>query len=545
MCHTPLWRTLVLLSLLTLSSATTLVQLNSGLKTAAVSFARRNSSAIRALNGDAVGGTVGLGDVSDLTYLVAATVGNSTVSLNIDTGSTDLWVVSSACQTQTCQSFAGERYALTQAFQQSQQGSVDLLFGDSTTGTHAAGPLGRDVVVLAGLTATNQTFAAINDTDNSAVANGGAGILGLGFPSQSFIGESIVSSVFKDIRGSDTFVEQWANYGPIIPRLILAGVLDQPLFTITLQRDELDVSGTGQLTIGQLPSGIDNSSLTWVPVRLYLESEGGMTPPSFASNEVYPLRWEIPLDGVFLDGVKLADSAQNASGISKPSLSALIDTGNSLIRGPADVVSAILANVSSTFAANASNAPLLPCAPGHNLTFQIGGKIFPVDPRDFVSQNSPGDAATCVASAVVGTDPPSSGALFSWSLGDPFLKSNLVAFYYGNLTNPSADPPRIGILSLVPSDAEEELEQAVGEAQENGGVFETTSQAAPTDSRVIVGTASKTHTPGLNGLPGSLSTATPDEENAAFSVRGLAVGAVGRACVLVVLSSLSLSLDVL
>ena len=60
-------------------------------------------------------------------------------------------------------------------------------------------------------------------------------------------------------------------------------------FQITLQRDELDISGTGQLTIGQLPSGIDNSSLTWVPVRLYSESEGGMSPQSFAPNEIYPL----------------------------------------------------------------------------------------------------------------------------------------------------------------------------------------------------------------------------------------------------------------
>ena len=52
------------------------------------------------------------------------------------------------------------------------------------------------------------------------------------------------------------------------------------------------------------------------------------------------------------------------------------------------------------------------------------------------------------------------------------MKSNLVAFYYGNLTNPSADPPRVGFLSRVPGDAEEELERAVDEAERNGGVFE-------------------------------------------------------------------------
>jgi hypothetical protein len=54
-----------------------------------------------------------------------------------------------------------------------------------------------------------------------------------------------------------------------------------------LQRDTIDVSGNnGALTIGKLPQGIDNSSLTWVPVRLYTPGDGGLSPPSFAPDEV-------------------------------------------------------------------------------------------------------------------------------------------------------------------------------------------------------------------------------------------------------------------
>ena len=48
--------------------------------------------------------------------------------------------------------------------------------------------------------------------------------------------------------------------------------------------------------------------------------------------------------------------------------------------------------------------------------------MFPVDPRDFISASN-GDTSTCVADRVVATDAPSKGSLFSWSLGDPFLKS--------------------------------------------------------------------------------------------------------------------------
>jgi hypothetical protein len=42
-----------------------------------------------------------------------------------------------------------------------------------------------------------------------------------------------------------------------------------------------------------------------------------------------------------------------------------------------------------------------------------------------------------------------------------FLSSVFVAFYYGNLTHPSQDRPRVGLLSTVPSDAAQRLQAAV------------------------------------------------------------------------------------
>ena len=54
-----------------------------------------------------------------------------------------------------------------------------------------------------------------------------------------------------------------------------------------LQRDTIDVNGNnGALTIGKLPDSVDNSSLTWVPVRLYKPGDGGLSPPTFAPDEV-------------------------------------------------------------------------------------------------------------------------------------------------------------------------------------------------------------------------------------------------------------------
>ncbi|KAI0632241.1 acid protease [Trametes polyzona] len=468
----------------------------------------RRVAARDADDGEVLGGTVGLGDSADLFYTVAVTIGNSTTAVNLDTGSSDLWVMSTACRTKQCRQSNAKPYDVSESFKPSGN-SVNLRYGDSTTGTHADGPVGRDTVTLAGLTLEDQTLAAINDTNNSAVGNGGAGILGLGFPAQSFVQAAAISAEFPSTSGTDTFVEQTAKSGPIVPRLILADEIDDPLFAITLQRNTIDVSGEGQITIGQLPEDVDNSTITWVPVRLYDPVDGGLEAPSFAPNEKYPLRWEVEIDAVYLDGKKLADSTQEPTGIKKPSVSALIDTGNSLMRGPSDVVNNILSTVSPAYAANPNAQPLLPCDEGHTLSFQIGGKLFPVDPRDFISQHKRGDATNCVASSVVSTDPPSLGALFSWNLGDPFLKSNMVVFYYGNLTHPSVDPPRMGFVSLVPQNAEALLDDAVEDAQKAGGMFEAKADSAPTASSLILEGATDAPGESTSSKPAPARTSSP------------------------------------
>ncbi len=70
------------------------------------------------------------------------------------------------------------------------------------------------------------------------------------------------------------------------------------------------------------------------------------------------------------------------------------------------------------------------CSIPHNLSFEIGGVQFPVDPRDFAHPASvipgtlyPNQLARCTT-VLAATDPPGNGGfLYSWSLGDPFLKS--------------------------------------------------------------------------------------------------------------------------
>ncbi|OBZ78046.1 Cathepsin E [Grifola frondosa] len=477
---------------------------------------------------------IGLGDVLDVTYNVVVQVGDTKTPVVLDTGSADLWIVSNACP-QDCAA-AGVPLYPQNALRPTGQ-DVRLMYGDSRTGTHASGPIGMDTVGIAGLAAADQCFAAIVDTNTTVLDTGSAGILGLGFAGISVIWRQLLSAqlnqsvaqtqkrsmalatdlathdfstrsvadlrrpqfpsfdfiyhahrplkrdtVSMPLASAAAAIDSFSTFGPLLTRLITRQELAIPMIVITLQRDTLMLGGdAGLLSLGALPPGVQFDQLTWVPVRAYSPDEGGLPPSPQAPDEVYPLVWEIALDDVFFDGVKLSRSTISTSNIT---LSALVDTGNSLIRGPQDVISHIISKLGGP-------AGSFDCAVPHNLSFLIGGSLFSVDPRDFAhpaSSSLVGDTVRCIP-ALAATDPPGNGGfLYSWSLGDPFLKSALIAFYYGNITHPSRDPPRVGLLSTVPSNAGDELEEAVQAAVAAGGIFPSTSDVAPLSAYVATAT---------------------------------------------------------
>lgn len=104
------------------------------------------------------------------------------MDINLDTGSSDLWVVSDRCQNNTCHGQNVSRYPRSSLVPTG--ADIHIRYGDSFTGTYASGTIGMDTGSIAGISMIQQYFGLINDTTNNVVQFGISGIFGLGFPSE-------------------------------------------------------------------------------------------------------------------------------------------------------------------------------------------------------------------------------------------------------------------------------------------------------------------------------------------------------------------------
>ena len=255
------------------------------------------------------------GDSNDSEYLCNVAVGASnptTLKLDFDTGSSDLWVFSSAMPKSEQGSHAVYNPPASGKIAGS---SWSITYGDQST---AGGVVYHDTVNIGGVSVTSQGVEAATTASSAFISGANDGLVGLAF-------DSINSAKPKQ----ETFFDNAVAQG-----------LPQKLFAANLK-----YHATGSYDFGFLDSSKYTGAITYTPVD---NSQGfwDFTPTGYAIGN---------------------------GAIQTASLKGIADTGTTLILAPADVVTAYYKQVPGSSLNQAQGGYTFPCSTTlPNFTLQIG-----------------------------------------------------------------------------------------------------------------------------------------------------------------------------
>ncbi|KAI8579584.1 hypothetical protein K450DRAFT_241694 [Umbelopsis ramanniana AG] len=293
-------------------------------------------------------------------------------SVVLDTGSSNLWVPSTHCNSIAC--FLHRRYDSTKSSTWKENGTeFAIQYGTGSL----EGFISNDVLKIGDLKVTHQDFAESTKEPGFTFALGRFdGILGLGYDRISVKG---VVPPFYNIINKE--------------------LVDEPLFSFWLN----DAAGGEQEDGGEMIiGGVDKKHYTgeihWSDVR----------------RKGY---WEIELEDIKFGG----------ESIDMDPVGAAIDTGSSLMAIPTDL--ADMLNKELGGKKNFAGQYVIDCSTIKNLPefcLQFNGKDFCLDPEDYILQVQD----QCI-SGFMGLDIPApAGPL--WIVGDVFLRKYLSIYDLGN-----------------------------------------------------------------------------------------------------------------
>ncbi|CAD6196128.1 unnamed protein product [Caenorhabditis auriculariae] len=311
-------------------------------------------------------------DYYDDFYLGNITVGTppQTVTIVLDTGSSNLWVIDAACTSQACNGYPNSGYTkhkfdtTKSSTFQTETKKFSIQYGSGSCSGH----LGKDTITFGGLTVQTQEFGVANHLAEVFGYQPVDGILGLGWPSLA---------VDKVVPPMQNVLSQ----------------LDQPIFTVWLDRKLALSNGgnAGLITYGALDNVNCAATVNYVPL----------------SAETY---WQFPIDGFSCGTFSETKKDQVIS-----------DTGTSWIGAPNSVVSGVVKATGASYDWE-NELYTVPCSKQTSLpdlVFTIGGQKYNVPSVEYVLDLQLGNgkcALTFFGMSGGGFSP-------SWILGDTWIRT--------------------------------------------------------------------------------------------------------------------------
>ncbi|RDB22850.1 Aspartic protease [Hypsizygus marmoreus] len=324
-----------------------------------------------------------LNTVHDLIYVADINVGGTDYPVQLDTGSSDLWI-------------KGNTSPLPNSKQTSQTYNLTYAIG------WAYGHVSYAPVKFANLSIPSQAFLDVTAAKNPALGYGASGIVGLGFTSLSTI-DGLVNSTSSSTGRS------------LLYNMFEANPEEPNFLAFALQRStEADDEVVGSFSVGEYdPSYVEVANRTAIP-----------TWPVSS-----PSRWNVLLDAVIVHD-KIVMPATTVVGAPSNKAVILMDSGSSYTYAPKAICDAIYSSIPGAKYDSSLNQWVVPCDYEVDMALQIGGQVFPIHPLD-VTPTGLTDGATCVGSFVPQTVSVGAGE-FDWLVGDNFLRSVYSIYDFGD-----------------------------------------------------------------------------------------------------------------
>ncbi|XP_066481748.1 pepsin B-like [Tiliqua scincoides] len=292
----------------------------------------------------------------------------------MDTGSANLWVPSSYCNTAACGNH--HRFNPSDSSTYVNNGQTYTLYygsGDLTV------MLGYDTVQIQNIVVQNQEFGLSEDEPaNPFYYANFDGILGMSYPA------AVVGHV-----GGYTIMQQ----------MLRQGQLSEPIFSFYFSRQPTVQYG-GELILGGVDTQLYSGEISWAPV----------------TREAY---WQI--------GIEEFAIGSQATGWCSEGCQAVVDTGTCQLTVPQQYISSFLQAVGAEqyngeYVVNCNNVQNMP-----TITFVINGSEFPLPPSAYVTNNN-GYCSVAIETTYL----PSPNGQPLWILGDVFLKEYYSVFDMAN-----------------------------------------------------------------------------------------------------------------
>ncbi|XP_036309230.1 pepsin B [Pipistrellus kuhlii] len=280
-----------------------------------------------------------------------------------DTGSSNLWVPSTYCQSQACSNHNRFNPSLSSTFRNNGQ-TYTLSYGSGSLSV----VLGYDTVTVQNIVVQNQEFGlSENEPNNPFYYSDFDGILGMAYPNMAV-----------------------GNAPTVMQGMLQQGQLSQPIFSFYFSRQPTRQYG-GELILGGVDNQLYSGQIVWAPV----------------TQELY---WQIAIQEFAI--------GNQAMGWCSEGCQAIVDTGTFLLAVPQQYMGSFLQAMGAQQAQNGDF--VVACDSVQSLptiTFIISGSQFPLPPSAYVLNNN----GYCRL-GIEATYLPSPNGQPLWILGDVFLK---------------------------------------------------------------------------------------------------------------------------